>query len=457
MDDSKRLFIIDDDEATLNVLKDYFERYGLKVFAFQEPPPDLGKELQEKDPHAVLLDIVLPHISGVEILQQIKDIRPRIPVIMITGHANDERRIESLRKGAYTILTKPFDGFEEVYHVVNNAMDHYIESLKTMELARRIEETQKLERINILEIDFLKSLQHMIGEAEEPAFVLKNAYALLKNFINFEYFGVLLTYGNEVNIQIYPKIGSNRRLAEVITNILLKRMSQGAVNAKTTDAGDDYQSIIVELSTANTAYGFAGLFRGSPFQVQEETTFSRFCSHIAVTLEKIRLFQEIKTLSIHDGLTGIFNHTYIVNKLNEEIERAKRYHSDLSVMLFDLDNFKDVNDTYGHLAGDSVLQKLAELFTKKLRTIDIVGRYGGEEFLVILPETDLERAYVVGERLRAGVEQEEFIYEEHRIKLTVSGGISLYQQGHIANDLIKIADNNLYKAKREGKNRLYYD
>lgn len=457
MDEAKRLFIIDDDETTLAVLKDYFKRCGMEVFAFKDAPPDLGKELKEKDPRAVLLDIVLPHTSGVEILQKIKDIRPRIPVIMMTGYTNDERRIESLRKGAYTILTKPFDSFEEVYHVVNNAMDHCIESLRTMELARRVEEKQRLERINILEIDFLKSLQHMIGETEEPAFVLKNAYALLKNFLDFEYFGVLLTYGNEVNIQIYPKIGSNKRLAEVITNILLRRMSQGAVNTKTTDAGDDYRSVMVELSTTNTVYGFAGLFRGSPFQAQEETTFSKFCSHISVTLEKIRLFQEIKTLSIHDGLTGIFNHTYIVNKLNEEIERAKRYHSDLSVMLFDLDNFKDVNDTYGHLAGDYVLQKIAELFTKKLRTIDIVGRYGGEEFLVVLPETDLERAYVVGERLRTGVEQEQFTYEDHHIKLTVSGGIGLYKQGHIANDLIKIADNNLYKAKREGKNRLYYD
>ncbi|OPY72433.1 MAG: Diguanylate cyclase DosC [Syntrophorhabdus sp. PtaU1.Bin058] len=457
MDDAKRLFIIDDDEVTLNVLKDYFERCGMAVFAFKDAPPDLEKELKEKDPRAVLLDIVLPCTSGVEILQKIKDIRPKMPVIMMTGYTNDERRIESLRKGAYTILTKPFDSFEEVYHVVNNAMEHCIESLRTMELARRVEEKQRLEKINILEIDFLKSLQHMIGEAEEPGFVLKNAYALLKNFLDFEYFGVLLTYGNEVNIQIYPKAGSNRRIAEVITNILLKRMSQGAVNAKTTDAGDDYQSIIAELSTTNTVYGFAGLFRGSSFQSQEETTFGKFCSHISVTLEKIRLFQEIKTLSIHDGLTGIFNHTYIITKLNEEIERAKRYHSDLSAMLFDLDNFKDVNDTYGHLAGDYVLQKIAELFTKKLRTIDIVGRYGGEEFLVVLPETDLERAYVVGERLRTGVEQEQFTYEDHHIKLTVSGGIALYRQGHIANDLIKIADNNLYKAKREGKNRLYYD
>ncbi len=455
MDNSKRLFIIDDDESVLTVLTSYFEQCGLKVFPFREPP-DLEKELKEKEPHALLLDIVLPVVSGVAILEKIKDIKPRMPVIMMTGYTNDERRIESLRKGAYTILTKPFVSFEEVYHVVNNAMDHYIESLRTVELARRVEETQRVEKINIQEIDFLKSLQHMIGEAEDSAFVLKNAYALLKNFLNFEYFGVLLTYGNEVNIQIYPKVGSNKRLAEVITNILLKRMSQGALNAKIAVNEDDYQSVMVELSTTNTLYGFAGLFRNSQFQVQEESIFSKFCSHISVTLEKIRLFQEIKTLSIHDGLTGIFNHTYIVNKLNEEIERAKRYRSDLSVMLFDLDNFKDVNDTYGHLAGDAVLQRVAELFTRNLRTIDIVGRYGGEEFLVILPETDLERAYVVGERLRAGIEQEQFIYEDRRIQLTISGGIGLYRQGLIANDLIKIADNNLYQAKREGKNRLYY-
>jgi two-component system, cell cycle response regulator len=176
-----------------------------------------------------------------------------------------------------------------------------------------------------------------------------------------------------------------------------------------------------------------------------------------MTLEKIRLFNEIKTLSIHDGLTGIYNHAFIVEALKDEVERSKRYGSLLSVALFDIDDFKKVNDTYGHLAGDAVLQKLADLFKGSLRAIDIVGRYGGEEFLAILPETDGINGYIVAERFREKIEKETFAYGEETIKTTISGGVAHYTHGMDVNKLIKMADDNLYAAKREGKNRIFYE
>jgi diguanylate cyclase (GGDEF)-like protein len=176
-----------------------------------------------------------------------------------------------------------------------------------------------------------------------------------------------------------------------------------------------------------------------------------------MTLEKISLFNEIKTLSIHDGLTGIYNHAFIVEALKDEVERSKRYGSLLSVVLFDIDDFKKVNDTYGHLAGDAVLQKLAELFKGSLRAIDIVGRYGGEEFLAMLPETDGINGYIVAERFRERIEKETFAYGEETIKITISGGVAQYTSGMDVNKLIKVADDNLYTAKREGKNRIFYE
>ncbi|OPY68502.1 MAG: Diguanylate cyclase DosC [Syntrophorhabdus sp. PtaU1.Bin002] len=122
--------------------------------------------------------------------------------------------------------------------------------------------------------------------------------------------------------------------------------------------------------------------------------------------------------------------------------------------LFDIDDFKSVNDTYGHLAGDAVLQRLAELMKGSLRTIDIVGRYGGEEFLAILPETDGANGYTVAERFRETVEKEYFVYGGERIMMTISGGVGRYTYGMDVNKLIKVADDNLFRAKREGKNRI---
>jgi two-component system cell cycle response regulator len=464
MNIEKSLIIIDDETSLLFVLKEYLEQRGLQVFTY-EAIPDLENELKEKEPHAVLLDILMPEVSGIEILKKIKLLNKKIPVIMMTGFADEKKRIESLRNGAYALLSKPFRSLEELYHTINNAMNHHMESIRTEELSREVEERYKREKMNILELDFLKNLQHMIGETEDPDIVLKNASTLLINFLNFEYFATLLLQKDEVNIQIYPSLEGNRELLESIASTLLKKLPhsqkgqrqkvilQGTIEEVDFVGDGNEEATIFNLSTVNKVYGYAGLFRKTPFDIQEEIIFGKFCSHIALTLEKIRLFNEIKILSIHDGLTGVFNHAYVVQEVDSEIERAKRYNMTFSLILLDLDNFKGVNDSYGHLAGDYVLKSIAHLLEKTLRTIDIVGRYGGDEFIIILPQIDLENAYIACERLREAVELETFLFDDNVIPLAISLGIATYQDGKDAQSLIKIADDNLYRAKKEGKNR----
>ncbi len=468
MNTEKSLFIIDDERALLNVLQEYLEQHGLRVFAY-EAIPDLESELEEKEPHAILLDILMPQVSGIDILKRIKAINQKIPVIMMTGFADERKRVESLRNGAYALLTKPFNNMEELYHTINNAMNHRMESIKTEELSVEIEERYRREKMNILELDFLKNLQHMIGETEDPGTVLKNVSTLLKNFLDFEYFAGLLLQKDELSIQVYPSLEHNKALLESITSVLLEKLPyperdqnrkvvlQSTIEKAHLVRDGNKESTIFDLSTANKLYGYVGLFREMPFNAQEELIFGKFCSHIALTLEKIRLFNEIKVLSVHDGLTGVFNHVYAVETLDSEIERAERYNVTFSLILLDLDNFKEVNDSYGHLAGDFVLKNMAHLIGKTLRTIDIVGRYGGEEFIIILPQIDLENAYIVGERLRQAVEAEKFLYNDNVMQLTISLGVATYQSGRNAQSLIKIADDNLYRAKKEGKNRTCYE
>jgi diguanylate cyclase (GGDEF)-like protein len=468
MDIRKRIFIIDDEKDILFILKEYFRNHGIEASTY-ETIPDVVAEIKGKKPNAVLLDILLPGISGIEILQKIKKTDPNLPVIMMTGQLDEEKKLESLRSGAYAILAKPFKSYEELYHIVNNATNHYIETLRTNELTAEIEKRHEHERLNLLELDFLKKLQLMIGETEDPAFVIKNSFALLKNFLNFQAFAALMILGEDINIQIYPNVGSDTELMECITTTLMskvperseveKQMSKMMVIEKDPPPSDGskYHYMTVDVSSRGKVYGYAGLFRVLPFHENEEAIFNRFCSNIAMTLEKISLFNEIKTLSIHDGLTGIYNHAFIVEALKDEVERSKRYGSLLSVVLFDIDDFKKVNDTYGHLAGDAVLQKLADFFKGSLRAIDIVGRYGGEEFLAIFPETDGINGYIVAERFRERIENETFSSGEENIKITISGGVAHYGHGMDVNKLIKVADDNLYTAKREGKNRIFYE
>jgi diguanylate cyclase (GGDEF)-like protein len=468
MNTEKSLLIIDDETALLIVLQEYLEQQGLKVFTY-EAIPDLDNELREKEPHAILLDILIPQVSGIDILKKIKMINQKIPVIMMTGFANDEKRLEALKNGAYALLTKPFNNMEELYQTINNAMNHHIETIRTEELSIEVEERYRREKMNILELDFLKNLQHMIGVTEDPGTILENASILLKSFLDFEYFAVLLLQKDEINIQVYPSLEGNRVLLNSIASTLLKKLPyhnkdqrqkvilQGTIE-ETDFVGDINRELtICDLSTVNKIYGYASLFRETFFEAQEELIFGKFCSHIALTLEKILLFNEIKMLSIRDGLTGVFNHAYAVKEVDSEIERAKRYNVNFSLILLDVDNFKEVNDSYGHLAGDFVLKSMAHFIEKTLRTIDIVGRYGGEEFIIILPQTDLENAYIAGERLRQAVALETFSHNDNVIQLTISLGVATYRDGKNTQGLIKIADDNLYRAKNGGKNKTCYE
>jgi two-component system, cell cycle response regulator len=468
MENEKRIFIIDDEKSLLSVLKTYFEKCGIKAYTYEEPLA-LEQEIKDKQPHAILLDIIFPHTSGIEIIKRIKTVNPNIPVIMMTGYADEEDKTESLRRGAYSLLNKPFESFEQVFHIVNNATNHYIEMLKTVELTTEIEKRYEAEKLNLLELDFLKSLQHMIGETEDMPFVLRNFFTLLKTFLSFDIFAALIRQDEEINIQICPNIEADKKFVEFISRTLSERMPGMLPTDKETKIvmnGDTepgisgvetYNYVTVDLATAKQVYGYAGLYRISPFELNEQAIFNRFCSHIALALEKTSLFKEIKALSMHDGLTGIYNHAYIVKGLAEEIERSRRYSSSLSVVMIDIDDFKLVNDSFGHLAGDYVLRMVANILKRELRTIDILGRYGGEEFLAILPETEGKRAHMVGERLRNGIENEIFAYGNETMKVTVSGGVAHYTHGMDTNKLIKLADDNLYKAKREGKNKIYYD
>ncbi len=165
--------------------------------------------------------------------------------------------------------------------------------------------------------------------------------------------------------------------------------------------------------------------------------------------------EEIYRLTTVDGLTQIYNKRYFFETLEREISRAHRYHRDLSLIMFDIDFFKNVNDTHGHLAGDSVLKQLASVLKARIRREDIMARYGGEEFSIILPEIGISNALTFAEKVRKLVEKTSFKFEEQTIPITISIGVAAIGQGiQSAVDFIKIADDKLYEAKLEGRNRV---
>lgn len=164
--------------------------------------------------------------------------------------------------------------------------------------------------------------------------------------------------------------------------------------------------------------------------------------------------ETIFNMTITDGLTDVGNKKRLDQMVRKEIPRAIRYDRALSLLMIDIDHFKDVNDTYGHLAGDSVLRDLASIVHKRLRPDDELGRYGGEEFAAILPETALAGAVRIAEDLRRLVESHPFMVEGEKIKVTISIGVAELQPGMDSNAFFRAADELLYKAKNSGRNRV---
>jgi diguanylate cyclase (GGDEF)-like protein len=221
-----------------------------------------------------------------------------------------------------------------------------------------------------------------------------------------------------------------------------------------------YRSFLaIPLIAQDRALGCMNLYLtdGHEFDADEIQLLSTFASQAAISIENARLFEETRQLAITDELTGLANHRQFYNQLAREFRRAQRYRRPLTLLMLDLDHFKEYNDRFGHLAGDQALREIGEVLRRNARDVDILARYGGEEFAIILPETDLERAIIQAERTRVAIASHAFRGKDSSPKgdLTVSVGVAALTPGmRKIEELVHDADQALYRAKSQGRNRL---
>ncbi|MBL92169.1 MAG: GGDEF domain-containing protein [Myxococcales bacterium] len=169
-------------------------------------------------------------------------------------------------------------------------------------------------------------------------------------------------------------------------------------------------------------------------------------------------YEEIYRMAIYDGLTMIYNKRYFVEFLEREMARCGRYNRPLTLVLFDVDHFKKVNDNFGHLAGDHVLKQISDIISQgTIRKEECFARYGGEEFAICLPDTMVDRGGILAEKIRSLVQEEVFEFESNIIPVTISLGVSHFQKGETPEQFISRADAQLYRAKENGRNRVCVD
>ena len=215
----------------------------------------------------------------------------------------------------------------------------------------------------------------------------------------------------------------------------------------------DFETIKEKLLTIATSID-KELNHFSEEMKKEDEEIEKLRQKVTLLEGKLKeLSKEVKT----DFLTNIANKKAVTEELKKQEAIYQRYGTNYSVVFFDIDHFKNINDTYGHDAGDVILKSLGLLFKRYARDIDMIGRFGGEEFVAILPNTDKEGAYKFAEKVRQIIEKTKFMYKNTRINVTVSGGVASRNETNSAEETLKLADERLYKAKRSGRNKICAD
>jgi diguanylate cyclase (GGDEF)-like protein len=218
--------------------------------------------------------------------------------------------------------------------------------------------------------------------------------------------------------------------------------------------------ICAPLKINNKVIGISRLINkegNRPFTDADMNILTNASNHIAIALDRAFLHYKIEEISITDDLTNLYNIRYLNQVIDIEIERARRYHSMFSLIFMDIDYFKKVNDRFGHLVGSRVLVELAQLLQKNLRKVDIITRYGGDEFVIVLPQTTREASFMVAERLRRLIEKNVFLKQEgHSIRLTASFGVASFpDNADNKEDLLRLADHAMYRGKFLTKNIVF--
>lgn len=465
-----KILLVDDETVIRETLSTILREDGYNVTMAKT-----GREAVALAKEAVfdvaIIDLKLPDIEGTFVLNSIKRYNPSICAILITAYPTTESAIRAVQEEAYEYITKPFD-ISHVKLVIRRGLEE-----KRLEYENRVllvslqSEKEKLE--TMLQIG--RAMSSILDLKQLAEFIVKKIAGVLKAKIC----SLMLIDEEEDVLRIKAAIGLEA-LIKKTTKINLGESISGWV-AKSgepvlvTDIENDlkfgranlpkYETkslLCIPLKVKEKILGVINVAdktaedQANIFTDEDLRFLGVVCNYAAIAIENAQLYGEVANLAITDGLTGLFNHRYFQTHLSSEVSRVQRYSRSLSLIMFDIDSFKQFNDTYGHPMGDMVLSQIAKAIKKNIRKVDIACRYGGEEFAIILPETKLNEAAVVADKIRSSVEQLRFETGKgaKKKKMTISGGVAQFVSGMKKEELVQYTDGALYSAKNSGKNKI---
>ena len=474
---NRRVLVVDDSEVTRAILARTLRSSGFEVLEAGDGAEGAMAALREQ-PAVVVTDLEMPTMDGFPLLRLLKadPASSHIPVLILTSHSEAASRYWSLRTGADAYLTKDHDP-QELVATVSRLVEKSAavkrklgppapgdrQAIGPVEVLARV--ARHLDA-SLLQATVVNTLLERGMEASDFHAAAQGALETLGQVVDAQFLALAVAELGSGLVQIQLQDPIRVTDVETLADLLVGALSlPPEVPIEIRYAGERRGDVAVELERAlwlplslREAEGVLAVMPRDPhgFDAATEALVESLTRHLALVLDNARLSQRLHELSTLDGLTRQLNHRVIYDRLSEELERARRYRYPLSVVLCDLDHFKEVNDTFGHLAGDAVLREGAAVLRRCLRSTDILGRYGGEEFLAVLPQVDLESARLAAERLRLGLEGTRVsLPTGSEVRITASFGVASRDDlpGLLTTDLlVSLADRRLYEAKAAGRN-----
>lgn len=441
------ILVVEDDRLFRKVFADILVSEGYQVDC-ESCGSDALHALTLKNYDLVVTDLVMPDVNGLEILAHVRENYPNIDVIMVTGNANLESAIYALKHGARDYLVKPVN-LDEFKHSVAQCLQQ----------RRLLDENEDLKKMLTL---------YQASQAIASCLDISRVCQLLLDSILRET-GVnraVAMFLADGKLELTEVRNISTESADLLAAqiLLLKRdyfPEQQPIQRITlaTDTPDEIrESYLIHVQSLNVYRGVIALFNDSGNDLADIAPFSKNISFLieqsAHAFDNAESFSNARELLFIDDISGLFNHRYLDIALDREMKRVERYASHLAVLFIDVDGFKSVNDTYGHMVGSRVLAEFGTLLKKSVRDVDVVIRYGGDEYTAILVETPSDLARTVAERIRKQVELHHFHGDSGQvIRLTCSIGYACCPEDAVHKDeLIEMADKAMYVGKATGKN-----
>ncbi len=433
---NERILILDDDESVCDILGNYLKSRGYDCLTTTSPFEAL-ELLKDKGIALLLADIRMPRLNGTEVVRQAKGLDPDIAIVIVTALMEVTHAIQAMRMGADDYVLKPFN-LSEISLAVTRALEKRRLAIENRtyqeELSARVEAaTRNLEKVNHELVETKQYLENLLNSTVDGILTIDP-----HGMVNFTNTGARHMLGHPqdqlIGLPAAKLFSGGAEEVAYLDRIL--RQGRPLQNYETELIRSDGEKVPVSMSVSHV--------RGAHGEVASTLAI---CKDIT---EQKRLEQELKEMSVKDSLTGLYNQGCFYDRLEAEIERARRQGHPLSLLLFDVDQFKSYNDAHGHLEGDRVLKTIAKVIRESTRVhVDIGFRYGGDEFTVLLPEADEKQARIIAERIRKGFEALRFD------QLTLSIGVMSYKEGFSLRSFIQFTDAVMYDAKRAGGNQVY--